>query len=159
MPKLTITFDNGPTPGITNRVLDVLADFNVKATFFMVGKSLQSPGGSELALRVKKEGHWIGNHTLSHGIPLGLQHEQGKARKEIEDMDNLLLGLSHESHRAPIRASAHWPPAKPCRALALQPTVVGRAGQAMAVYSCQRNRPAARPSKTPPSWVQASGLR
>ena len=98
MPKLTITFDNGPTPGITNRVLDVLADFNVKATFFMVGKSLQAPGGSKLALRAKEEGHWIGNHTLSHGIPLGLQLEQGRARKEIQDMDNLLLGLSHESH-------------------------------------------------------------
>ncbi|MFP3848011.1 polysaccharide deacetylase family protein [Pseudomonas sp. W5-01] len=96
MPRLTLTFDNGPTPGITQHVLDVLHEFQVKATFFLVGKSLLSPGGLELALRAKAEGHWIGNHTLSHGTPLGLQTEQGRARKEIEDMDDLLDGLLHE---------------------------------------------------------------
>ncbi|CRM38192.1 putative polysaccharide deacetylase PdaA precursor [Pseudomonas sp. 37 R 15] len=98
MPKLTITFDNGPTPGITDHVLDVLAEFNVKATFFLVGNKLLAPGARELAIRAKYDGHWIGNHTLSHGVPLGLQCEVGSAIDEIKGMEALLKDLAHDDH-------------------------------------------------------------
>ena len=41
--RVSITFDNGPTPGITDRVLDILAERRVPATFFVVGQRLEAP--------------------------------------------------------------------------------------------------------------------
>ncbi len=95
MSKLTLTFDNGPTPGITDRVLSVLHEFNVRATFFLVGSQLQQAGARALAMRAQQEGHWIGNHTLTHGVPLGLQQAPGAARREIGEMEALLFDLCH----------------------------------------------------------------
>jgi peptidoglycan-N-acetylglucosamine deacetylase len=59
-----LTFDDGPTPGITNRVLDLLDRYNAKATFFCTGNNVkQNP---ELFESIKLKGHGIGNHTLDH---------------------------------------------------------------------------------------------
>ena len=59
-----LTFDDGPTPGVTEWVLDTLEKFTAKATFFMVGKNaVNNPG---LVKRILTEGHSIGNHTFSH---------------------------------------------------------------------------------------------
>lgn len=64
--KVYITFDDGPTYVITNEILDVLKEYNVKATFFIVGKEI---GGKEQILkRIYKEGHGIGVHTYSHNF-------------------------------------------------------------------------------------------
>lgn len=59
-----LTFDDGPDPVNTPKVLDVLKQHNATATFFMIGKKL--PGQESLALRVIAEGHRIGNHTSTH---------------------------------------------------------------------------------------------
>ena len=59
-----LTFDDGPTPGVTEWVLDTLAKFEAKATFFMVGKNAVS--NPELVKRILLEGHSIGNHTFTH---------------------------------------------------------------------------------------------
>ena len=64
--RITLTFDNGPTPGVTDDVLEVLAQHDVPATFFVVGDRLRQPTGRALAERAKSEGHRIGNHTLTH---------------------------------------------------------------------------------------------
>lgn len=69
--RVTLTFDNGPTPGVTDAVLDVLAAHRVKATFFVVGERLRRPGGRALALRIAAEGHRIGHHTATHTVQLG----------------------------------------------------------------------------------------
>ncbi|MDL5053135.1 polysaccharide deacetylase family protein [Oscillatoria laete-virens NRMC-F 0139] len=62
--KIALTFDDGPTPRITDRVLDELAARKLPATFFMIGKRIQeSPG---LAREVAAEGHELGNHTFTH---------------------------------------------------------------------------------------------
>ena len=45
MPRLTLTFDNGPTPGVTEQVLATLAERGLRATFFVVGEKLKQPGG------------------------------------------------------------------------------------------------------------------
>ena len=59
-----LTFDDGPTPGVTEWVLDTLEKFGAKATFFMVGKNaVNNPG---LVKRILLEGHSIGNHTYTH---------------------------------------------------------------------------------------------
>ena len=59
-----LTFDDGPTPEVTPRVLDVLRDKNVKATFFMLGKMIER--NPDIAKRVYNEGHLLSNHTYSH---------------------------------------------------------------------------------------------
>jgi peptidoglycan/xylan/chitin deacetylase (PgdA/CDA1 family) len=62
--QLALTFDDGPNPAWTPRLLDVLAEHNMRATFFMVGKFAKAE--RELARRVVAAGHLIGNHTWSH---------------------------------------------------------------------------------------------
>lgn len=94
MKRLTLSFDNGPTEG-TAAVLDALAERSIKTSFFLVGKQLQAPGARALAERAKAEGHWIGNHTLSHDVPLGVAdapHDHHVL--EIEEMDVLLGSLN-----------------------------------------------------------------
>jgi peptidoglycan/xylan/chitin deacetylase (PgdA/CDA1 family) len=74
----------------TPRVLDVLAERGLKATFFVVG--LQLEDYRALAARAALEGHWIGNHTMSHPRPLGAIG--AGASEEIEDAQALLGDLS-----------------------------------------------------------------
>jgi peptidoglycan/xylan/chitin deacetylase (PgdA/CDA1 family) len=62
--ELALTFDDGPNPACTSRLLDVLAAHNVRATFFMIGSfAEQEP---ELVRRVQAAGHLIGDHSWSH---------------------------------------------------------------------------------------------
>lgn len=61
---LYLTFDDGPTPEITDWTLDVLKQYNAKATFFCLGNNIEKyPSIFE---RLIKEGHCIGNHTFDH---------------------------------------------------------------------------------------------
>ncbi|RLD66967.1 MAG: polysaccharide deacetylase family protein [Bacteroidetes bacterium] len=62
--QLFITFDDGPIPEVTPDVLDVLATYNAKATFFMVGENAQRY--PEIVNKIKDGGHNIGNHTFNH---------------------------------------------------------------------------------------------
>lgn len=71
MATVTLTFDNGPDPQATPLVLDCLARHGVQSTFFVLGQNVSTPAGLELARRASREGHWIGNHTWSHGARLG----------------------------------------------------------------------------------------
>ncbi len=61
---VALTFDDGPWPGQTEEILEILAAEDVKATFFMLGAQAQAH--PELARRVAEEGHELGNHTLGH---------------------------------------------------------------------------------------------
>ena len=61
---IAITFDDGPNPKSTERLLDGLKERNVKATFFLVGKNIE--GNEEIIQRMYEEGHLIGNHTYTH---------------------------------------------------------------------------------------------
>jgi peptidoglycan/xylan/chitin deacetylase (PgdA/CDA1 family) len=94
-PRVTITFDNGPTPGITERVLDQLADRQLRATFFVVGRDLQRPGARALAERARSDGHWIGNHTLTHSLQFGERADAGFGTREILGAQAVIDGLAH----------------------------------------------------------------
>ncbi len=59
-----LTFDDGPDPDVTPFVLDLLAEYDAKATFFMRG--INAEKHPQLVARVLKEGHTIGNHSYSH---------------------------------------------------------------------------------------------
>ena len=69
---LTLTFDNGPEPDVTPHVLDILKAHDIKSTFFVIGEKLADPARRRLAVRAHHEGHWIGNHTFKHTVPLAL---------------------------------------------------------------------------------------
>jgi len=62
--KIALTFDDGPWPGQTEAVLDILKAEGVPSTFFMVG--LRVKQNPEVARRVAREGHALGNHTFRH---------------------------------------------------------------------------------------------
>ena len=62
--ELALTYDDGPNPAWTLRLLDILAEHNVRATFFMMGSFVKAE--RDLARRVFEAGHLIGNHTWSH---------------------------------------------------------------------------------------------
>jgi peptidoglycan/xylan/chitin deacetylase (PgdA/CDA1 family) len=63
-PRVALTFDDGPNPPWTGRVLDVLEAYAVPATFFCIG--LHAKGHSEELARMREAGHRVGNHTWSH---------------------------------------------------------------------------------------------
>lgn len=62
--KLALTYDDGPNPPYTTRLLEVLDKHNVKATFFLIGKYVQQ--NRKFVKDMAKAGHEIGNHTHSH---------------------------------------------------------------------------------------------
>jgi peptidoglycan/xylan/chitin deacetylase (PgdA/CDA1 family) len=64
--KVILTFDDGPDPEYTPRILDLLAEESVPAVFFVRGKRLRAPGALNILRRAASEGHLIGNHTFSH---------------------------------------------------------------------------------------------
>jgi peptidoglycan/xylan/chitin deacetylase (PgdA/CDA1 family) len=94
MPRLTLTFDNGPWDGPTDVVLDILAERGLRATFFVVGERLRDAPARRAAERAKAEGHRIGNHTMSHGTPLGLRADPGHVAAEIAAVEDLLGDLA-----------------------------------------------------------------
>ena len=59
-----LTFDDGPTPGVTEWILEELARYGAKATFFCLGSNVEAH--PELYRRIVAEGHRVGNHTYSH---------------------------------------------------------------------------------------------
>jgi len=78
--EVVLTFDDGPLPGLTGKLLDTLKAQCVRATFFMVGRMAKA--APALAKRVAEEGHTIGYHTYSHPL-LGMILE-ARARDDID---------------------------------------------------------------------------
>lgn len=81
-----LTFDDGPIPEVTPKVLDILDNFGVKATFFMVGDNARRH--PDLVEEVRRRGHSIGNHTMHH-----LQGRKTLPRKylrDVQEADHLL---------------------------------------------------------------------
>lgn len=64
-PLVSLTFDDGPTAGCTDRILDELLELNVKATFFVIGRNVER--WPDLVRRMDAEGHGVANHSFDHG--------------------------------------------------------------------------------------------
>nr|WP_249792661.1 polysaccharide deacetylase family protein [Bradyrhizobium sp. BRP22] len=90
-----MSFDNGPEPEVTPRVLDTLRERDIKTTFFVIGEKLSDPARRALAVRAHEDGHWIGNHTFSHSIPLGQQVDANTAENEIGRTQAAIGSLAH----------------------------------------------------------------
>lgn len=81
--RVSLSFDNGPEPGVTEGVLDTLRARRVAASFFVIGAKVARPGGRALVERARAEGHRVGNHTYTHSVPLG-QDTPDAVEREIE---------------------------------------------------------------------------
>ena len=73
-PHLALTFDDGPHGSLTPRLLDILAQRNVKATFYVIGRNVEAH--PEIARRIVEDGHEIANHTWSHPALSGLSDDR-----------------------------------------------------------------------------------
>jgi peptidoglycan-N-acetylglucosamine deacetylase len=95
MKRVTLSFDNGPTPGVTERVLDILNGARVRATFFVIGQKLESAEARTLMGAAHAGGHWIGNHTLTHSVALGDRPDAAYAALEIGETQRRIGPLAH----------------------------------------------------------------
>lgn len=89
-----LTFDDGPTPGITEWILETLAKYDAKATFFCLGKNAEMY--PELLEAIVKAGHKIGNHTYSHQKGWNMSLE-----RYVEDVDFANYILKTDIFRPP----------------------------------------------------------
>jgi len=94
MTIISTSFDNGPDPDVTPLVLDTLYRHDISSTFFVLGDKLRDR--RKLIERAHGEGHWIGNHTYNHIVPLGISAESGIASSEIARTQDLIGDLAHE---------------------------------------------------------------
>src|SRR5881392_3544051 len=85
-PYIAITFDDGPSPTLTPKLLDILAAHHIKATFFVIGENVvEHP---EIVARAAREGHEIGNHSWSHPN-FGKMSDQG-VRSQLQRTDDAI---------------------------------------------------------------------
>jgi peptidoglycan/xylan/chitin deacetylase (PgdA/CDA1 family) len=84
--EIAITFDDGPAPPFTERILDILREHNVTATFFVCGKNAERH--PETLRRIHAEKHTIGNHTYSH--PFLCLKGRGRIVEEIGRTQNVI---------------------------------------------------------------------
>lgn len=88
--KIALTFDDGPHPRYTGQILDVLEEYDIKATFFVVGVNAKNYPDS--LIDVIKRGHEIGNHTYSHPHVSGLNTYT--LTDEVEKCESTIYGLT-----------------------------------------------------------------
>lgn len=104
--EVFLTFDDGPSLTNTPNVLKILKDNNVKATFFVIGKSLRIDGAGEILKQTYNDGMAIANHTYSHDYSylypnrtLNLNNFVSDLKKN-EDLIRASLGMKNFSTRA-----------------------------------------------------------
>lgn len=109
-PAVALTFDDGPTPPYTSEVLDILAQYNVKATFCTIGN--QSVAQPELMRRIVAEGHRLCDHTMTHDATVG-QNPHDLMSRQLSTSKTTIAGVvdppaTIDYFRAPEGA---WTPA------------------------------------------------
>src|SRR6202041_3251273 len=84
--EIALTYDDGPNDIVTERLLDLLAQHNIRATFFLIGNFVrQRP---QIARAVASSGHLIGNHTMTH--PWLAWQSTARIRQELTDCNAIL---------------------------------------------------------------------
>ncbi|HKT87489.1 MAG TPA: glycosyltransferase, partial [Candidatus Sulfotelmatobacter sp.] len=98
--KVAITFDDGPDPDWTPKILDVLKAKHATATFFLIG--IQTDKFSSLAKRIYKEGNTVGNHTFTHPDVSGISTSYMKVELNLtERLFGSLMGIRATLMRPP----------------------------------------------------------
>lgn len=88
--SVCLTFDDGPDPAYTPKILSVLADYDVKATFFVLGEAAQQ--FPHLVEQMLKAGHAIGNHTYSHHHPWMMS--SSRAKQEVTQANTVIKKIT-----------------------------------------------------------------
>jgi peptidoglycan/xylan/chitin deacetylase (PgdA/CDA1 family) len=91
-----LTFDDGPCPDITPGVLDLLREYQVKATFFCIGRNI--PGNELLLQRMHAEGHIVANHSYAHDFWFDLR----AAKAMEEDLSKTALLIKEAINKEPL---------------------------------------------------------
>ena len=86
--EFALTYDDGPNDSCTESILDILARYQVYATFFVIGRFVRER--SALVRRTRAAGHLVGNHTMTHPVllfqsPLRVREELAGTNAAIED--------------------------------------------------------------------------
>ena len=97
-PFIAMTFDDGPHPVYTPRLLDILKARNIKATFFVVGTNTRRYPG--IIRRMIAEGHEVGNHTVNHKYLSRISIEQ--ARAEVAGCERAIIAACGVRPRIPV---------------------------------------------------------
>jgi peptidoglycan/xylan/chitin deacetylase (PgdA/CDA1 family) len=102
--EVLLTFDDGPHPTLTPRLLDCLAERGAKGVFFVIGERVATKAGKAIVQRAFNEGHRIGNHTYTH--PDLSKQTEAQVRDEIRRTEDLIAGLltDHKLFRPPYGA-------------------------------------------------------
>ncbi|HFK5569078.1 TPA: polysaccharide deacetylase family protein [Elizabethkingia meningoseptica] len=102
---MVLTFDDGPDPEYTPKILDILSKYKVPATFFLVG--IQAEQNIPLVKRIYREGHEIGNHTFTH--PNMAEVSSHRSKMEMDATRLLIESITGHStilFRAPFNADS-----------------------------------------------------
>lgn len=101
--ELALTFDDGPNPACTPRLLDLLARHELRATFFLLGCRAQAE--PDLVRRIAAAGHLIGNHSWSHpNLALAGRKRIGEELARTSDVLEQLAGAPVKYFRPPFGA-------------------------------------------------------
>ncbi|NLW21886.1 MAG: polysaccharide deacetylase [Tissierellia bacterium] len=94
-----LTFDDGPSPNVTPQILDNLKEYDIKATFFVLGK--MAARYPDLVKRIHEEGHAIGNHTYSHNYNY-IYRKTANFLNELEVTERILKDILGEEFETKI---------------------------------------------------------
>jgi peptidoglycan/xylan/chitin deacetylase (PgdA/CDA1 family) len=103
---VALTFDDGPNEPYTSEILDLLASYNVKATFFVIGENVELY--PETAKRIVAEGHVLGNHSYSHNANHALTGYGAKDLTMAEEAIVNTVGVSPHLYRPPHGKKSPW---------------------------------------------------
>jgi peptidoglycan-N-acetylglucosamine deacetylase len=98
--EIALTFDDGPNDVVTERLLDVLAQHSVRASFFLIGRYVRER--PQITRAIVASGHLIGNHTMTH--PWLAWQSSARIRQELTDCNSILedtLGIPVRYFRPP----------------------------------------------------------
>jgi peptidoglycan/xylan/chitin deacetylase (PgdA/CDA1 family) len=106
--EVALTFDDGPDPVVTPRVLELLGSAGAAATFFVVGDKVEAH--PELAAEVAARGHLLGNHTSRHSHAFAFYPPHALAREidRAQDVIAQVTGTRPQHFRAPAGIRAPW---------------------------------------------------
>jgi peptidoglycan/xylan/chitin deacetylase (PgdA/CDA1 family) len=102
---VALTFDDGPIPGNTEKILEILKLYKIQAAFFCIGNRIADH--PDLAKRIHEDGHLLGNHSYWHRVTFDLQTAR-KIEQELIDTDDVIqrsVGIKPNFFRPPFGVS------------------------------------------------------
>jgi peptidoglycan/xylan/chitin deacetylase (PgdA/CDA1 family) len=103
---VALTFDDGPNEPYTSQILDLLDQYDAKATFFVLGKNVELH--PDVAKRIVTEGHVLGNHTYSHNANHALIDDGGTEIKRAQLAIRTVCDVEPHLYRPPHGKKSPW---------------------------------------------------